>query len=331
MNTSSHYKLKYFIPWTRRNIYKILAINLTVIILYEFVGWKWIAIPWVPIALIGTAAAFITGFKNTQTYQRMWEARIIWGGIVNSSRTWGMMVKDFIKNSEDQQIQKELMYRHIAWMTALRFQLREVKSWENVKTKSYNREFMKFYSVPEWNSKLEDELSSYISDAEKQYILSKKNRATHLISLQSNRLKELNEQGKLEPLLWVEMENVLKEFYDLQGKSERIKNFPYPRQFASINYYFINLFVFILPLGLVSEFAKLGEWGVLIMLPFSGLVSWIFTSLEQVGESTENPFEGNANDIPITSMSRTIEIDLREMLDEKEIPPAIPPENSILM
>src|SRR5687768_8429776 len=104
MNTSSHYKLKYFIPWTRRNIYKILAINLTVIILYEFVGWKWIAIPWVPIALIGTAAAFITGFKNTQTYQRMWEARIIWGGIVNSSRTWGMMVKDFIKNSEDQQI-----------------------------------------------------------------------------------------------------------------------------------------------------------------------------------------------------------------------------------
>lgn len=331
MNTSSHYKLRYFIPWTRRNIYRILAINLTVIILYEFVGWEWIAIPWVPIALIGTAAAFITGFKNTQTYQRMWEARIIWGGIVNSSRTWGMMVKDFIKDSDGQQIQKELIYRHIAWMTALRFQLREVKSWENVKTKSYNREFMKFYSVPEWNSKLEDELSVYISDVEKQYILSKKNRATHLISLQSNRLKELNEQGKLETLLWVEMENVLKEFYDLQGKSERIKNFPYPRQFASINYYFINLFVFILPLGLVAEFAKLGEWGVWIMLPFSGLVSWIFTSLEQVGESTENPFEGNANDIPITSMSRTIEIDLREMLDEKEIPPAIQPINSILM
>lgn len=68
-----------------------------------------------------------------------------------------------------------------------------------------------------------------------------------------------------------------------------------------------------------------------LVAPFSVLISWVFTSLEQVGESTENPFEGGANDVPISQMSRTIEIDLREMLGESDLPEALKAVNNIVL
>ena len=137
--------------------------------------------------------------------------------------------------------------------------------------------------------------------------------------------------GYIDPLNYVELENLLVNFYEQQGKCERIKNFPYPRQFASINLFFVRLFVFMVPFGMLKEFEKLGDHMVWLTIPFSVLVSWVFSSMEKVGESTENPFEGGSNDVPITSMSRTIEIDLREMLDETDLPPAIQAVNNILM
>ncbi|MBX2934361.1 MAG: hypothetical protein KF825_08955 [Ferruginibacter sp.] len=336
MNTSSHYKLQHFIPWTRQKIFKMLLLSLVPTVLFYYLDWKWIAIPWVPVALIGTATAFISGFKNTQTYNRMWEARTIYGAIINSSRAFGMMVKDFIRTDvNERDLHKEVIYRHFAWLTALRFQLRETKSWENVKTKSYNKEYLKYYQVPEWESSLDDELKAFLSEKERQYILSTKNRATQLLALQSAQLKELNKQGFILDYNYVALENQLKDLFDQQGKAERIKNFPYPRQFSSINLYFTNLLCFLIPLGFIGELSKLmanmGDWVIWLTIPLSVLVGWVFLVLEQIGESTENPFEGSANDIPITQISRNIEIDLREMLGEKDLPPAIQPQNNIIM
>ncbi|MCF0056271.1 bestrophin family protein [Dyadobacter sp. CY356] len=333
MNIGSHYRLKTFVLWTRRTIYWLLIWAIIPTVLFKFAGFTWLTIPWVPIALIGTATSFIAGFKNTQTYNRLWEARQIWGGIVNSSRTLGIMTQGYIRTGDDAQkgIHQQIIYRHMAWLTALRFQLRESKSWENIKTKKYNIEFLTNYTVEEWEKNLADELKPFLSEQEAGYILGTKNRATQIIALQSEHLKKLNEDGILDTLCYVELENILKDLYDHQGKSERIKNFPYPRQFASINLFFIRLLVILLPFGLLNEFAKLGEYGIWLNIPFSMIVSWVFTSLEQVGESTENPFEGGPNDVPITSMCRTIEIDLREMLGQKHLPPPITATNEILM
>lgn len=327
MHVGNHYKLKEFILWTRRDIYKIFVLAVIPTLLFQLLGLKWLAIPWVPIAMIGTAAAFIVGFKNTQTYNRLWEARQIYGAIVNTSRSWGIMVKDFVR---DPDAHRELIYRHVGWLTALRFQLREPRSWENM-NKSYNKEYRRFYKVAEWESKLDEELKTYLSGEDLAYVLARKNRATHVIGLQSARLRELKDRGAIDPLDYVEMENLLVNLYEQQGKCERIKNFPYPRQFASINLFFIRLFVIIVPFGLLNEFQKLGDVYVWLNIPFSLVVCWVFTSMERVGESTENPFEGSANDVPITSMSRTIEIDLREMLGETELPHAIQPVNNIIL
>ncbi|RYU96148.1 bestrophin family protein [Emticicia agri] len=330
MNVGRIYPLKEFLYWTRREVYLIAVLTIIPTVLYEYFDLKWIAIPWVPIALVGTAAAFIVGFKNTQTYNRAWEARQIWGAIVNSSRAWGIMVKDFIKEEINENIHQQLIYRHIGWLTALRYQLREARTWEN-SNKSYNKEYAKYFIIPEKVGKLEDELGQFLSAEEEAYVLSKKNRATHIISLQSKHLRELKEKGLIEPLTYIELENLLVNLYEQQGKCERIKNFPYPRQFASVNLFFVRLFMILVPFGMLKEFEKLGEHLVWLTIPFGIVVSWVFMSMEKVGESTENPFEGGANDIPITSMSRTIEIDLREMLDETELPPPIQPLHNILM
>lgn len=338
MNISSHYKLLHFIPWTKTKIYKMLVLSIVPTVLFYFLDLKWLAIPWVPVALLGTATAFISGFKNTQTYNRMWEARQIYGAIINSSRSFGIMTRDFIRTSDKAEltaIHQTIIYRHFAWLTALRFQLRETKSWENVKTKSYNIEYLKYYKVPEWESNLEDELKNYLSEEELQYILSTKNRATQIISLQSAELKKLNEAGLISDFNFVALENQLKDLYDHQGKCERIKNFPYPRQFSSINIYFTNLFCILLPFGFLGEFSKMmekfGENIIWLTIPFSIILGWVFLVLEQIGESTENPFEGGANDIPITQISRTIEIDLREILGEKDLPSPIAAQNNLVL
>jgi putative membrane protein len=338
MNIGSHYKIQQFIPWTRRKIYKMVVLSIVPTALFYFSGWDWLAIPWVPVALIGTATAFISGFKNTQTYNRTWEARQIYGAIINSSRSLGIMVRDFLRadsSGQEKEIHREVIYRHFAWLTALRFQLRESKSWENIKSKSYNQEYLNYYKVPEWESSLDEELKPFISEDERRYIMSTKNRATQILARQSSQIRNFNEQGIISDYNYVALENQLKDLYDQQGKCERIKNFPYPRQFSSINLYFTNVLCCLIPLGFIGELSKhtekIGDWYIWMAIPFSVLVGWIFLVLEQIGESTENPFEGNANDIPITQISRNIEIDLREMLGETDLPPAIQPQGNILM
>lgn len=328
MHTGNHYKLKEFLVWTRRDIYVLVLLAAIPTALFDLAGLKWLAMPWVPVALTGTAAAFIVGFKNTQTYNRLWEARQIWGSIINVSRSWGIMTKDFVHG--DKTVQEQLIYRHCAWLTALRFQLRRPQPWENME-KPHNKEYRRWYRVPELEDNMEEELKKYLSDEELHYILGKKNRATQIIALQSKHLTALKAQGLIDAFEYLEMEKKLSDLYDQQGKCERIKNFPYPRQFASINLFFVWLFVLMLPFGMLNEFQKLGGHFVWLTVPFSVVVAWVFTSMERVGESTENPFEGSANDIPMAALSRTIEIDLRDMLDEKELPDPLTPVNNILM
>lgn len=332
MHAGRRFTLSQVVYWTRRDICVFAVLACIPTSLYYFFDIKWLVIPWVAIALVGTAAAFLVGFKNTQTYNRLWEARQIWGSIINTSRAWGILVKDTV-NADPKEI-KTLIYRHIAWLTALRYQMREKRVWENMELKS-NVEYARYYKVPEHETPLEDELKTYLSNEERLYVLGKKNRATQIISLQSKHLKNLKESGHLSNLDFIELERTLTTFYDHQGKSERIKNFPYPRQFATINQMFIRLFIGMLPFGILQEFAKLtkelGDGFIWVTVPCSLIVGWVFHVMERIGESTENPFEGGANDVPISNISRTIEIDLREMLDETNIPPALTPVNDILM
>ena len=324
--------------WTQVETFKFFILALVPVVLYEVFDLKWLHLPWLPIALIGTAVAFVVGFQNNASYDRIWEARKIWGGIVNASRSWGIMVNDYITNEfaeekvskgEIKQIKKELIYRHIAWLTSLRYAMRAPKPWEHFLKFKTNRMWSKMIGVREFKYTLEEELEPYVSKKEFDYILSKTNKATHAISLQSKQLKRLRKRGLIEDFRHMEMENMLVEFFTLQGKSERIKNFPYPRQFATLNHNFVWIFLILLPFGIMHEFNEIGmklvgsypfigKHFVWLSIPFSVMISWVFHTMERIGRTGDNPFEGTANDVPITTMSRGIEIDLREMLDEPE-------------
>jgi len=335
VHSGKSYKLSEFLFWTRRSIIWLLLWSIITTVLYQVFDLKWISVPWTVVALLGTATAFIVGFKNVQTYNRTWEARTIWGAAISASRSWALMCRDFIG---DDNKSREIIYRHFAWLTALRYQLRVHRNWEST-NKSYNKEYKQFYTIPELETPLEKELLKYITKDELEMIMSKNNKAVQLLSLQSTALTNLYTEGLLDNFRFMEMHSALREFSNHQGKSERIKNFPYPRQYATINTLFVKLFCILLPFSLLGEFSSLNEnidgflkgnmvWFV---IPFSVLISWVYTSLEQVGESTENPFEGNANDVPISQMSRAVEIDIREMLGETDLPPVLQPQNNIVL
>ncbi|ATC34823.1 bestrophin family protein [Elizabethkingia anophelis] len=335
MHTGKRYTPFEFAKWTKRDTLLMLLIATVPTILYV-IGWKFIGLPWQPVAILGTAVAFIVGFKNNASYNRIWEARQIYGAIINDSRSFAYSVRDTLGGKESSVV-KRIFYRHFAWLTALRFQLRESRSWENMNQRSNSAYRKSRYEIPELNSTLEEELKQYLSGEELEYILSKKNKATQLTALQSEEFGELKKAGDINDFQWTLLQQSIIKFTDDQGKAERIKNFPYPRNFASIATYLLFIFVILAPFGLVKEMDKLGEgtflqgYTVWFNIPFSAIIAWAFHTLDTVGESSVNPFEGSANDIPITQISRTIEIDMRDMLDEKDLPQPITPKNNIVL
>lgn len=229
-------------------------------------------------------------------------------------------------------------------MTALRYSMRAKKSWETQHTAKTNREWSNMIHIPEEVSTLDDNLKCYLSDEERHYVMSKSNKQTALLYLQSAHIRKLKEIGLIWEFSFLELENVLESLFTHQGKSERIKNFPYPRQYASLSLYLTRVFAILLPFGLIPEFAEIGDtmvddfflaskYFIWIAIPFCAVVSWAFHTMERLARTGENPFEGGPNDVPISTISRGIEIDLRQMLDENpnEIPSQFPEERHVQM
>lgn len=333
MHTGKSYKLPEFLIWTRRTIYWLVVLSVVPVALYQLVGIKWIVIPWGVVFMLGATVALSAGFKNIQTYNRLQDAQQIWAAIVSSSRAWGAMCRDYVADPDRA---RELVYRHFAWLAALRYQMREAKPWENV-GKAQNAEYRRLYSIPERERTLDSELRRCIPGSEAVQVLATDNRAVQVLALQSAEVKQLLADGALSTPQSAELQKLMRELIDQQSRSERIKNFPYPRQHAFINSLFVRILCFLLPFGMIGEFERLNDlvegWAkghmVWLAVPLSLLISWMYTSLDQVGESTENPFEGGANDVPISQLCAEIETELRQMLGEANVPAPAKPSSDI--
>ncbi len=308
MHIGRKFTLFQTIKWTYKSILIFLTISLIAFIPYELFDFRWLSIPWQPITLIGIAVAFTVAFKNNSAYDRLWEARKIWGEIVNESRAWGTLSLEYPK--KDNTI---LVNRHLAWLTALRFQLRKIKPWEHVDSES--RKKRKFFKIDEYRNNLDDKMAGLLSASEWNEVRNTSNPAAQLLKNQAKHVKDLEEQGILEHFFRIEMDRQIRNLYLVQGRSERIKNFPFPRQYASLSIFFVWLFILVLPFGLIPEFERLGEGLVWVSVPFCVLISWVFHTMERIGDFSENPFEGFVNDVPITAISEGIENDLNQMMD----------------
>jgi ion channel-forming bestrophin family protein len=302
--------------------------------LYYYLGWQ-LFLPTLPITILGTAVAFYVGFKNNSSYDRLWEARRIWGGLVNLSRTFGVYALDYIapRNEEDtaevRAIQRELLMRHIAYVNALRVQLRRNTVFQNFNS-NIAHTIVAGLGIAE-NLPTHEELAKFLSKEEAETMSKMANPATQLLRKQSALIAELTHKHAVDKFGQVEFGRLFAGFYDQQGACERIKSFPYPRQFAYFSKVFVIIFVALLPFALLNEFNKLGAAYVWLTMPIHALVSWTFVTMELVGDNSENPFENSLNDVPMTAICRTIEIDLRQMLGETDLPPKILPVDDVLM
>ncbi|MBT0606951.1 bestrophin family protein [Aequorivita echinoideorum] len=325
--------------YTWLNIALFIAYSFLIFCVYNYLGWTFIDIPFEPLTVIGIAVSFYVGFKNSQSYERFWEGRKIWGNVVNYSRTWTIQVLSFVQtgNTEaDKIFKKRMVYRHIAWMNALRIQLRQSRPW----TLDHGYFMERMFNRHGERDIPFDMLSEFLDNEEYKDVTNRVNPATHLIKNQAADISQLRKTYNLDALQEQTMHGILEMFYNLQGMCERIKNTPFPRQYGDFSRIFTWVFVLLIPLGLLNIFeehvygdvAESFEISLLFlqMIPFTVLIMWIFTTMELVGDISEDPFEGRTNDVPITALCRTIEIDLRDMLDEDNLPPPVLAKDDIL-
>ncbi|QDT10270.1 bestrophin family protein [Planctomycetes bacterium K23_9] len=337
--------------YTRRNIrwnviyqfafWPVIAFtlwNLVVVAAFTWMlrGGHNISLPIAPLGTIGVAVAFYIGFKNNQSYDRNWEARKIWGGIVNCSRAFANQVLSYISAAHSEQpfdeaeladLHRTIIYRHLAWMHALRFQLRR-RTPSGFDPKGAARFFMQETDL----DAMRDQLCQLLSEKELTVVCDQVNSATQILRLQTDHLQQVIERDRLtDEFRYIALMANVTEMYALQGKCERIKNTPFPRQYAYFSNLFTWIFIVLLPFGIVGEFASRGDAMVWLAVPFTTIVGWIFFTMETVGDASEDPFENFINDVPMTALCRTVEIDLRQMMSEKDVPEPLKPVSDILM
>jgi|TARA_B110000879_G_scaffold51525_1_gene73164 putative membrane protein len=349
MYTQRRFPFKSMIIWTKRELFFFVGMAAIFTVLYELLGVKWLQVPLAPVGLIGTAVAFMVGFQNNAAYDRIWEARKIWGGIVNTSRSLIITIKDSFYLHRTEAIQDEtselkiITHRHIAWLNALRFAMRAKKPWEASYEIMHKKEHST-YHVPEFETELEDELKSHLSIEELKQVMAADHKSNTIIALQSQHLRRLTNEKKLWDFSYLNIQGLLQELTMLQGKSERIKNFPYPKQYGSIGYHFVHIFMWLLPMAIIPTFATMGvgiaetnpfigKYFVWFNIPFTIIVIWVFNTMLRVGLAGENPFEGSPNDVPISNIARGITRDILQLVDEdpSKIPPLIDNKNDIQM
>jgi ion channel-forming bestrophin family protein len=325
MHLGRRYKLTELLLWTRWETAYIFAWSLFATALLEVLHWHFLSMPAPLLAVVGTAVAIVVAFKNQQCFARVNEALVSWGQIHATSLIWASKLRIAANRLDDAQSSlplKELTYRHFAWLTALRFLLRERRTWENA-LEPGNARFLAELSAPESKSTLRDELATYLSEADLQKVMAHHgDKEALILSWQYQAVGDLHGKGLVSDSIFFMLTNALDDLVRLQGATKRIKNYPYARNYYSITVLLVKTFVGIVPFALFPYFRDLGaptgieHWTAWLNVPFSLLVGWIFVTLEKVGENSSNPFEGGSNDVPVSSIARRIEIEMRTMLGE---------------
>lgn len=280
-----------------------LSRDLFVAQLTESMHWTDVGIPFSAIAALGSALAIFLGFRNSAAYDRWWEARKIWGALVNDSRTWARQVVAWVESQTEDEAQAwrvELIHRHLAFVHGLSHHLRK----QRAELLHAARRF-----VPEAEATRYEEVPNVV---------------TAILIRQGQRVADARAEGRIEHFRHLQMDSMLTRLSDIQGKCERIKNTPLPRQYDAFPRWFVYAYGMMLPFGLVHPIG----WGA---VPVAAFVAILFVALEMSGRQIENPFENSFMDTPMTALSITIERDLRAALGEPLPQPIQPSDQGILM
>ncbi|MBX2951085.1 MAG: hypothetical protein KF870_01180 [Leadbetterella sp.] len=243
-------------------------------------------------SLIGTALAFFIGFNNNQAYSRWWEARTVWGSLVNNSRSWARQLLNYTQASDTlseaklKEIRETLIKRHMAFLYALKAHLRGSD---------------------------DDYYRQYLAPGDLASISGQTNLHNAILNLQSGGLQELYAQKAIDGFGFMELNRTVTTFCDDMGRCERIRNTVFPTTYTYYSRNFIWLFIYAVTMAIGSA---IGVWAIV----FGAITGYIFFTIQSLGQTLVNPFEKMPSALPLDQISRTIEINLLQMLGEKDVP-----------
>jgi putative membrane protein len=280
----------------------VTAISVIVTVLYEEVPQLHYALTPAPFTLVGLPLGIFLGFRNNTAYDRFWEGRKLWGALVNTSRSLARQILTLVdpetKVDADEldAFRTEWVHLVIGFVHALRHHLRDSSSF--------------------------DELERIIGEDETERLRKQDNVPYALIQRLGERLAEARRKQWIHPFHVPVIEASLVALTDIQGACERIKNTPVPYSYTVLLHRIVAVYCALLPFG----FMDVIKWAT----PFVVLaISYCFFGLDAIGDELEQPFGVDTNDLPLASISRTIERNLRERLGE-DVPPPMTARRGVL-
>lgn len=257
----------------------------------EFIAEMPLAIP----LFIGTAISILLSFKLAQSYDRWWEARKIWGSIVNDSRTLIIQLQSFCKNETD--TIRTVALRQAAWCHCLTKSLREQECTR---------------------------LENLISPEEMAKIAVFNNKPLALTHLQAESIATLRRQEKLDSFQHVQVDETLKALVASMGMAERIKNTVFPLTYRIL----LHLFIYVFVATLSIAFRDLSSW---YEMPLLLILSGCLLLLEKAATQLEKPFNDEPTDTPMASISTKIETDLKQLVGNTDLPTPEPIQRYFIM
>jgi ion channel-forming bestrophin family protein len=368
--------------YTGRPVVVHIVIALAISLGYELAGFKWLSVPALPVSLLAAALGVLLGFRNNSAYERWWEARSLWGALVNSSRSMARQSLTFLPAPRAQRsdgtperpstpsrlvqmaVKPEGPALAPAWSQvgdgAVRDRFGQARDLRDPGSQRANlatfehpasefgeprgvigmvegisedaREMVYaqigFVNALRCHLRRQDpfpEIVPFFRPSVLEALRAEQNVPSAILLWMGTRIRRIfsNIDHPDKVFLRVAMDNTLTDLTNHLGACERIKNTPLPRQYDILPHAMVRAYLTMLPLGVVADL------GVITPL-VTAIIAFLFIAMDAVGRDVENPFEDNVSDTPMTALCRTIEINLRQMLGESQLPPPFQPKDGLL-
>ncbi|MFT9100292.1 MAG: bestrophin family ion channel [Zymomonas mobilis subsp. pomaceae] len=249
-------------------------ILITALYLYDPEWALWMDVPTAPTTILGSALILFIGFSTNSAYARWWDARGLWGLMNNNSRNFAREVEMIIK---DDQQKKNLVYRHIAYVHALRCRLFDQSPWQDI--------------------------TPFLPQEERE-ALKEANNAPNLILLETGRqIAAIAKKEALDTIQIQTLETTLSAISHAQGGMEKIKSTSLPHQYTFFPMLFIEFFCILLPISTVDTL------GIATPLATT-IVGFLLFILNRLGKDMQSPFSlQSANCLPLDDITAMIETD----------------------
>lgn len=289
------------LPKTLPRTLAFTAFSILVTYIEMKAGFQAFTLTIAPFTLIGLALSVFLGFRTNVAYDRYWEGRKLWGALVNVSRTFTRQATTLIDSGsreQDAQLARELALRTIAFVYALKNQLRHTDPW--------------------------DELAPFLTIQEINRLQQQQNVPLGISRMLGERVSAAWRAGWIRDIHMPVFEKSLTEMTTIQGGCERIDTTPVPFAYTTLIHRIVGFYCLLLPFGIVRD----TQW----MTPLVVLmICHAFFGLDEIGDEIEEPFGTEPQDLPLAAITRNIEINLLQYIDAADVPAPLQPVGRILL